>query len=135
MRWITIRHEHSLADDFRSFLEHRLYGLIRRAVAEALNDPAGIMKELKAMTEASDRLAREVGETRDAVTALTGRYQTKIDAMQVEIDNLKAALENGDTAAAVAAADALDQLQTDMTQLGNTPAPPPEEPPAEPPPA
>jgi len=90
------------------------------------------------MTQASENLAREVAETREAVTALTGRYQTKIDAMQVEIDALKEALANGDTEAAEAAAQALDDLQTEMSALGQTPAPEPEpqpEPEPEPEPA
>ena len=78
------------------------------------------------MTEASENLAREVQETREAVTALTGRYQTKIDAMQVEIDTLKDALANGDTDAANAAVAALDALQTEMAELGQTPAAPTE---------
>lgn len=92
---------------------------------------AAIMAELfglkGAITTMSERLSREVQETRDAVNALTGRYQSKIDEMQTHIDALNAALEAGDTPAAQAAADALDQLQTDMAALA---APPPaEEPP------
>lgn len=75
------------------------------------------------MSEASDNLSREVAETREAVNALTGRYQTKINDMQVEIDSLNAALEAGDTTAAQAAADALDALQTEMAGLGGTAAP------------
>lgn len=87
-----------------------------------------IQKDIRKMTEASDRLAQEVAETRQAVTDLTGRYQTKIDAMQVEIDKLKAALEEDDTEAALAAADALDALQTEMAQLGQDPPAEPEVP-------
>ncbi len=85
-----------------------------------------ILWRIDAMTEASENLAREVAETREAVTALTGRYQSKIDAMQVEIDALKEALANGDTEAATAAAQALDDLQTEMAALGQTPEPEPQ---------
>lgn len=100
------------------------------AVLTALDKLIG---KVDKMSAASEKLAREVAETRDAVNALTGRYQSKIDAMQVEIDALKAALADGDTAAANAAADNLDALQTEMAALGNAPVEPPAEPPVEPP--
>lgn len=79
------------------------------------------------MTETGDRLSREIGETRQAVTDLTGRYQGKIDTMQTHIDTLQTALDNGDTKAAQSAADALDALQTEMAAMGSdaTPAPAP----------
>jgi len=92
---------------------------------------AKLTKRIDVMTEASGNLAREVAETRAAVTALTGRYQAKIDQMQVHIDELTAALANGDTEAATAAAADLDALQTEMAALGAAPAEPPAEPPVE----
>lgn len=69
----------------------------------------------------SERLSREIQETRDAVTALTGRYQTKIDEMQTQIDALKAALAEEDVEAANAAADALDALQTELNAINQAP--------------
>lgn len=120
-----IEHRHTLSDELRSALAR-----IANELADSHNSLAELIglaaeqtqKEIRTMSDTSDRLAREVGETRDAVTALTGRYQAKIDAMQVQIDELKAALANGDTQAATAAADALDALQTEMAALGQAPA-------------
>jgi hypothetical protein len=84
-------------------------------------DVAGAILELKeeirTMGEASERLAQEVAETKQAVIDLEARYQAKIDAQATEIQNLKDALANGDTAAATAAADALDALQQEMAGM------------------
>lgn len=57
------------------------------------------------MTEATDRLTREVAETKEAIMA-------KLADMQAQIDILKA--NPGDESAVIAAADALDQIQTDL---------------------
>ena len=58
------------------------------------------------MTDATDRLTREVEETKAAILA-------KLAEMQKVIDDLKA--NAGDETAVIAAADALDQIQTDLT--------------------
>lgn len=84
-----------------------------------------INRTLKKMTDADERLAQEVGETRTAFVALVARFQAKTEAMQTQIDTLKAALAAGDTTAANAAADALDALQTDMAAVAADPAPEP----------
>lgn len=80
---------------------------------------------LVAMTEATDNLAREVSETRDAVNALTGRYQAKIDTLQTKINELQAAIDAEDPAAIQAAATALDELQTEMAALAPADPTPP----------
>lgn len=77
--------------------------------------------QAKDMTEASDRLTREVGETIAGFAAVAERFQSQTTSMQAEIDALKAALANGDTEAANAAADALDALQTEMAATATTP--------------
>lgn len=95
------------------------------AVEEMLGE---INRKVDQLMSTNEDLAREVQETKDAVIALTGRYQTKIDEMQTLIDQLNEALEAGDTPAAREAVTALDNLQTEMAELGTTPpAPEPEE--------
>jgi hypothetical protein len=81
-------------------------------------------EDVKKMNDATDRLTREVAETRQAVTDLTGRYQSKIDELQTHVDALQAAIDAEDPAAIQAAADNLDALQTEMAALAAPPTPP-----------
>jgi Ca2+-binding RTX toxin-like protein len=85
---------------------------------EILDGIAIIHRDLTTMTDATDRLSREVAETRQAVTDLTGRYQAKIDQLQTHVDELQVAIDAEDPDAIQAAADALDALQTEMAALG-----------------
>lgn len=66
------------------------------------------------MSKATDDLTREVQETKDAVMG-------KLAEMQEQIDIL---LENpGDESAVIAAAEALNQLQSDIATKVDAPAP------------
>lgn len=88
-------------------LDHLFYLLWRRHEQ--------IKKGFRHMTDATDRLTREVAETKAAILA-------KLAEMQKVIDDLKA--NPADEAAVIAAADALDQLQTDLTAAVDTPPAP-----------
>lgn len=95
-------------------IDHRHYHVVEFASPEVLK---AILKLQQKVQEMDERLSREIQETRDAVTALQGRYQAKIDQMQTHIDELQSALADGNTAAANEAADALDALQTDLNSM------------------
>jgi chromosome segregation ATPase len=109
------------------------------ASAEILAAIAALDKKIGKLMSTSEDLAREVQETKDAVSALEGRYQAKIDELQAQtvtmqshIDDLQTALDAGDTPAAQAAVAALNDLQTEMANVAAAPV---EQPPAEEPPA
>jgi hypothetical protein len=95
----TLRRHRETIEVLTHLHQHQL------AQGEAL---AHIERRIKKLSKATDDLTREVQETREAVLA-------KVAAMQAKIDEILA--NPGDETAVIAAAEALNTLQGEITEV------------------